>query len=206
MSASTLSRTARITTASALAVALGGGLMACGQGSDGPGPDVTVSSTATTQARQAAQPLKPAEPTGLRIPSAGVDAKSMLDLATDGSGELGVPPVDKADEPGWWTDGPTPGEKGASVLVAHYDTADGPALMRNIKDVKVGDAIEVDRADGSTARFKIREIEQVAKKDFPTNKVYGKTNSPELRLLTCGGGLEGGHRTDNIILYADLVN
>ncbi|MHC0433475.1 class F sortase [Streptomyces sp. O3] len=210
MSTYTPSLTTRIATASALAVALGGGLMACGQGSASPGPDVTVSSTAraaTAQGKQApARPLKPSKPTGLRIPSAGVDAKTMLDLTTDGSGALGVPPVDKAGEPGWWKDGPTPGEKGASVLVAHYDTANGPALMRNVKDIRVGDAVEVDRADGSTARFAVREIEQVAKKDFPTNKVYGETNGPELRLLTCGGGLAGGHRTDNIILYADLVN
>lgn len=91
------------------------------------------------------------------------------------------------------------------MLVAHYDTAKGPALMKNIKNVKVGDEIDVPRADGSTAKFKIREVQQVNKKDFPTNKVYGETNRAELRLLTCGGGLEGGHRTDNIILYADLV-
>ncbi|WP_407697997.1 sortase domain-containing protein [Streptomyces apocyni] len=62
------------------------------------------------------------------------------------------------------------------------------------------------RADSTTATFRVREIEQVAKKDFPTNKVYGVTKTPELRLLTCGGGLQGGHRADNIVLYADLVN
>ncbi|MDG4865685.1 class F sortase [Streptomyces sp. T-3] len=205
MSTATLSRTSRVVAASALTVALGGGLLACGQTGDKPGPDVKVANAATSQAKNVAEPLKASKPTGLKIPSAGVDAKSMLDLKTDASGELGVPPVEKADEPGWWKDGPTPGEKGASVLVAHYDTAKGPALMKNIKNVKVGDEIEVPRADGSTAKFKIREVQQVNKKDFPTNKVYGETNRAELRLLTCGGGLEGGHRTDNIILYADLV-
>ncbi|NGO81497.1 class F sortase [Streptomyces sp. YC504] len=190
--------------ASVLTVSLGAGLLACGQGAQ-PGPDVKVGNTATTQAAQAPQPLKQSRPTGLRIPSAGVDATSMLDLSTDASGELKVPPADKAELPGWWQDGPTPGEKGAAVLVAHYDTAKGPALMKNVKDIKVGDAVDVPRADGTTARFKVREIEQVNKSDFPTHKVYGETNRAELRLLTCGGGLKDGHRTDNIILYADLV-
>ncbi|MFE4871332.1 sortase domain-bontaining protein [Streptomyces sp. NPDC056682] len=51
----------------------------------------------------------------------------------------------------------------------------------------VGDTIEVGRAEGSTAVFKIRESEQAGKKDFPLNMVYGTTDRPELRLTTCGG-------------------
>lgn len=197
--------TGRIAAAAALTTALGIGLIACGQGSGGSAPDVKVDNAATTQAKQAAAPLKRSRPTGLRIPSAGVDASSMLDLGLEADGELQVPPAGKAEEPGWWTGSVTPGEKGASVLVAHYDTANGPALMKNVARIKVGDTIEVPRADGSTATFEVREIQQVNKKDFPTNKVYGTTDRPELRLLTCGGPIKDGHRTDNIILYADLV-
>lgn len=199
------SRAFLVVAVSALTVALSGGLAACSHG-DAPAPDVSVSNSAIPLAKQTAEPLKPSKPTGLRIPSAGVDATTMLDLTTDANGELDVPPVNKAEEPGWWKDGPTPGERGAAVIVAHYDTAEGPALMKNIKNVKIGDLIEIGRADGSTAKFKIREIEQVNKKNFPTQKVYGKSTHPELRLLTCGGGIKGGHRTDNIILYADLVH
>ncbi|MFC7304837.1 class F sortase [Streptomyces monticola] len=206
MSTPTLSRTARIATASAMTIALGGGLIACG-GNEKPAPDVNVSSTATTQAKQAAQALQRSKPTGLRIPSAGVDSKSMIDLDTDANGELQVPnPDTEANKPGWWTGGVTPGEKGVSVVVAHYDTAHGPALMKDLKKIKLGDTIEVPRADGSTAKFKIREIQDVNKKDFPTNKVYGQTDRPELRLLTCGGPIKDGHRTNNIIYFADLVN
>ncbi|MEU5774306.1 class F sortase [Streptomyces venezuelae] len=201
-------RTARIAAAGALTAALGIGLIACGQSGGGngdPAPDVKVHNAATAQAKQAVAPLKASKPTGLRIPAAGVDAKSMLDLGVGADQELDVPPVDKADEPGWWTGGVTPGEKGPAVIVAHYDTANGPALLKNVAKVHVGDTVEVPRADGSTATFKVREIQQVDKKDFPTNKVYGATDRPELRLLTCGGPIVGGHRSDNIILYADLV-
>ncbi|MFE0106539.1 class F sortase [Streptomyces sp. NPDC059009] len=199
-------RGTRLAVAAALTTALGLGLIACGEsGNSGHAPDVKVDNASAAHAKSGATPMKKSKPTGLRIPSAGVDASSMLDLSVGGDGELAVPPVDKADEPGWWTGGVTPGEKGASVLVAHYDTANGPALMKNVAKVKVGDTIEVPRADGSTAKFKVREIQQVDKKNFPTNKVYGATDRPELRLLTCGGPIVGGHRADNIILYADLV-
>ncbi|WP_329116052.1 sortase domain-containing protein [Streptomyces sp. NBC_01353] len=71
------------------------------------------------------------------------------------------------------------------MLVAQ-DTANGPALFHDVAEVGTGDLIEVGRADGSTATFEVREIRPVDKKDFPTNKVYGKTDRPELRLITCG--------------------
>ncbi|MEV8016408.1 class F sortase [Streptomyces sp. NPDC086554] len=197
--------TARIVAAAVLTGALGVGLIACGQGSGDPAPDVKVNNAATAPASQPRAPLEKSRPTGLRIPAAGVDATSMLDLGVGADGALDVPPVDKAEEPGWWTGGVTPGEKGAAVLVAHYDTARGPALMKDVAKVRMGDEIEVPRADGSTATFKVREIQQVDKKNFPTHKVYGATDRPELRLLTCGGPIKNGHRTDNIILYADLA-
>ncbi|MGW7066578.1 class F sortase [Streptomyces sp. NPDC054855] len=198
--------TTRIVAAATLTAALGVGLIACGQGSGGsPAPDVRVDDATAAPAAGPHPPMEKSRPTGLRIPAAGVDAKSMLDLGVGADDALEVPPVDKADEPGWWTGGVTPGEKGAAVLVAHYDTAEGPALMRHVGKVRMGDTISVPRADGSTATFKVREMEQVDKKNFPTHKVYGATDRPELRLLTCGGPIRDGHRTDNIILYADLA-
>lgn len=197
------------TTAVALAA-----LAACGSGTaTGVGgvdlpPDPKVGSTAAPASTgEAAAALPRSKPTGMKIDAAGVDAKKMVDLKVDpATGELGVPNADTdADNPGWWTEGVTPGEKGVSVLVAHFDTKYGPAVMKNVKKIKLGDLIEVPREDGKTAKFKIREIEDVNKKDFPTDKVYGDTTRAELRLLTCGGELKNGHRTNNVILYADLA-
>ncbi|WP_328309648.1 class F sortase [Streptomyces sp. NBC_00442] len=205
MTTSTLPRTTRIAAASVLALTVGGGIMACAPEPAAKAPDVRVRNAATARAEAGVRPLRAAEPTRLVIPSAGVDASPVLRLGVDSAQELEVPPVDRAEQAGWYTGSVTPGEKGASVLVAHYDTAEGPALMRNVRDIEVGDVIEVGRADGSTAVFRIRETEQVEKKDFPTHKVYGTTDRPELRLITCGGPIKDGHRSANIIFYADLV-
>ncbi|MEV7521588.1 sortase [Streptomyces sp. NPDC091371] len=199
-------RPTRFVAAAALAVAVTGGLAACG--APKPVPDPRVGSTAAPAPAPGGAPALPrSKPTGMKVEAAGVDAKKMVDLTVDAAtGELGVPDADTdANSPGWWTGGVTPGEKGVSVLVAHFDTRHGPALMKDVKKIKLGDLVEVPREDGKTATFKIREIEDVNKKDFPTGKVYGDTDRPELRLLTCGGEIKDGHRTNNVIFYADLV-
>ena len=79
-------------------------------------------------------------------------------------------------------------------------------MLKDVSKVHTGDEITVSRADGSTAVFRVRELEQVDKSHFPTAKVYGDTTRPELRVITCGGEITKGHRPDNIILYADLVS
>ncbi|MFD5509952.1 sortase domain-bontaining protein [Streptomyces sp. NPDC127051] len=208
MPSTLMPRTRRAIVTTTLTLSVTGALAACGAGGTGLPPDPKVgNASAAAPVADTTTALPPSKPTGMKIDAAGVDAKKMVDLKVDpATGELGVPNADTdADNPGWWTEGATPGEKGVSVLVAHFDTKHGPALMKDVKKIKLGDLIEVPREDGRTAKFKIREIEDVNKKDFPTDKVYGETRRPELRLLTCGGEIKDGHRTNNVIFYADLA-
>ncbi|MER6312714.1 class F sortase [Streptomyces sp. NPDC001581] len=165
----------------------------------------SVSPTAAPAAPVAAAPLPASKPVRVRIPAAGVDAAPLLGLGLAADGTVEVPSVADGDKIGWYTKGVTPGETGPAVLIGHFDTARGPAVLKDVARVRVGEEITVARADGSTAVFRVRELEQVDKKAFPTAKVYGDTTRPELRVITCGGEITDGHRPDNIILYADLV-
>lgn len=169
-----------------------------------PAPHVTPASAAPAAAA-AADPMPASEPVRVRIPSAGVDASPVLGLGLAADGTVEVPSVADADRIGWYTKGVTPGQTGPAVLIGHFDTARGPAVLKDVSRVRTGEEITVSRADGTTAVFRVRELEQVGKKEFPTAKVYGDTARPELRVITCGGELTDGHRPDNIILYADLV-
>ncbi|ARE74932.1 class F sortase [Streptomyces sp. Sge12] len=152
-----------------------------------------------------ASPLPASAPVRVRIPAAGVDTSPVLELGLAADGTVEVPSVADGDKIGWYTKGVTPGETGPAVLIGHFDTARGPAVLADVSRVRTGEEITVSRADGTTAVFRVRELEQVGKKQFPTAKVYGNTARPELRVITCGGELTDGHRPDNIILYADLV-
>ncbi|MFG3036944.1 class F sortase [Streptomyces sp. NPDC048330] len=153
----------------------------------------------------AVRPLARSLPVRVRLPAAGVDTGPVLALGLNADGTVQVPSVEDGERIGWYDKGVTPGETGPAVLIGHFDTARGPAVLRNVSRVRVGDGITVTRADGSAAVFRVRELEQVDKDAFPTAKVYGDTGRPELRIVTCGGELVDGHRPDNIILYADLV-
>ncbi|MEV6675971.1 class F sortase [Streptomyces erythrochromogenes] len=167
-------------------------------------PHVTPASGAPAGA-PASAPLPASEPVRVTIPAAGVDTSPVLKLGLAADGTVEVPSVADGDKIGWYTKGVTPGETGPAVLIGHFDTARGPAVLRDVSRVRTGAEITVSRADGTTAVFRVRELEQVAKDRFPTAKVYGDTTRPELRVITCGGEITDGHRPDNIILYADLV-
>lgn len=169
------------------------------------GPAAKVTETGVPAPKASVDPLPRSEPVRVRVPAAGVDTGPVLKLGLAGDGTVEVPSPADAERIGWYDKGVTPGETGPAVLIGHFDTARGPAVLKNVAKVRVGDEITVARADGTEAVFRVRELEQVDKKAFPTRKVYGDTERPELRLITCGGELVDGHRPDNIILYADLV-
>ncbi|WP_441249508.1 class F sortase [Kitasatospora sp. McL0602] len=166
-----------------------------------------TSATPKTPGTGAVQPTghPAAPPVHLTIPGIGVDAPVEAGgLNADGTVE--VPPLDRPGQVDWYREGPAPGETGPAVLLGHLDTHKGPAVFSRLRDLKPGDRIDIRRQDGSTVSFRVRELQQFPKADFPTELVYGNTTTPQLRLITCGGSLGGnGHYSDNIIVLADQL-
>lgn len=144
------------------------------------------------------------DPRRLRIPAIGVDA-DVEDMGLNDDGSIEVP-TDFADT-GWWTYSPRPGRIGASAILGHVDSTTGPAVFFRLTDLRPGDEIHVDGADGSTVTFAVRAIEQHPKAAFPSVRVFGATPDPTLRLITCGGAFDSnaGSHLDNVIVFADRV-
>ena len=157
-----------------------------------------VASTTTVVDPEAAPPKRVA------IPSIGVDS-ALVGLRRQRDGTLEVP-KDFAVA-GWYRGGVSPGDTGPAVLVGHVDSYVGPAVFFRVRELKPGDRITVGRTDGSQAVFVVYGVEQVPKKAFPTDRVYGDTPGPELRLLTCGGRFDTRtkHYEDNTVVYAHEV-
>jgi hypothetical protein len=154
---------------------------------------------------QSSPVVQAANPTTIRIPGIGVEA-SMIPLGLRGDGTIEVP--DDFDQTGWWVDGPEPGETGPAVVLGHVDSRQGPAVFFELRDLQPGEAVHIDRMDGSTVTYVVDRVERHPKTDFPTEAVYGPTTEPVLRLVTCGGSFDRSRRSydDNIIVFAHLAS
>jgi hypothetical protein len=146
------------------------------------------------------------EPVRLDIDAIGVHADVLrLGLAPDRTVE--VPPLGSPDV-GWYSYSPAPGEPGPAVLLGHVDSAaDGPSVFHDLQRLRAGDLVTVRRADGAAVRFRVDDVQQYPKAEFPTAAVYGDIDRSGLRLITCGGAFDRGRRSylDNVVVYASAV-
>ncbi|MFF5173111.1 class F sortase [Micromonospora sp. NPDC000089] len=150
--------------------------------------------------------LPPSRPVSLAIPAITVSAPvTPVGQARDGS--IDVPPLDRADETGWYDRAPTPGEAGRSIIVGHVDSKSGPAVFYELRKLKPGDRIEVTRADRRVVVFTVDSVEYFSKNSLPADRVYGTDGPAALRLITCGGQWIGGRTgyADNVIAFASLA-
>jgi hypothetical protein len=141
----------------------------------------------------------------LSIPSIGVSTPlDRLGLAADGSMEV---PSEFA-RAGWFSAGTLPGQQGPAVVAGHVDSKTGPAVFYRLRELRPGDRVEVERADGVRLRFVVEGRAQYHKASLPTEAVFGPVAWPALRLVTCGGSFDrsrGSYR-DNLVVYARLAS
>jgi sortase (surface protein transpeptidase) len=166
-----------------------------------PGPTSAGAAGAAESFRSARTYDAVAEPVRLRIPAIGVDSRLVhLGLAPDGT--IAAPA--RFEQVGWYAAGPRPGQPGPAILLGHVDSKAGPAVFYRLAGLRPGDAVVVDRADGSSVRFRVSGRLQVAKSSFPADLLYAPTLAPVLRLVTCGGDWDAtkGHYRDNVVVSA----
>jgi Sortase domain len=161
---------------------------------------------AATALPPAHAPLTRATPSRVLIPALRVDAPlTGVGLAAD-DGLAAPPPADR-NLAGWFTGGPTPGEQGTAVVDGHVDNARGPAVFYGLGALRRGNTVDVLRADHRTAVFTVYDVEVLAKRAFPADRVYDDTGLPELRVITCGGGFTkaAGYDSD-VVVFARLTD
>jgi LPXTG-site transpeptidase (sortase) family protein len=153
---------------------------------------------------QPADPAPVARPVSLTIPLIGVKT-NLITLGLASGGAMQVP--SSVAVAGWYTGSPRPGSIGSSVIVGHVNSTSAHGVFYRLDELKAGDDVYIKRADGTTAEFRVTEIKQYLKDEFPTQTVYGPTPDAELRLITCGGAFDSatGHYLSNIVVYASQV-
>lgn len=202
--------TRRLVPSAALLLALAG--CGSGAGASPAAPGATATSRPAPIASPAADDFTSvrtyaqiALPTRLRIPAIGLETPPLEDLGRAADKSIALP--SRPERAGWFSGGPRPGEPGPAVIIGHVDWEHSPAVFFRLREMRPGELVHVDRADGSTATYEVSRVEQVAKSDFPTDEVYAPDLDPSLRLITCGG--EFDHSThnylDNVIVFASPV-
>lgn len=143
-------------------------------------------------------------PTRLIIPKISVDT-SFIDITKKKDGTIEVP--SDPFKVGWYDRGPTPGELGPAVVVGHVDRPGGTAIFWRLREMVKGDTFLIERADGSTAKFKVTSVKQFSQSNFPTEDVYGNIDHAGIRLITCGGTFNRSTQkySHNTVVYGQLV-
>jgi sortase (surface protein transpeptidase) len=141
--------------------------------------------------------LPQSRPVSITIPSLDVRS-TLVDLGVDDAGAMEVP-SDPADA-GWF-------ELGPAVIAGHVSWNRQPAVFFRLAELRRGDRVSVERADGQTAVFAVREVSRFAKSRFPTDAVYGGIDHAGLRLITCGGAYDdaANRYLDNVVVFARQV-
>ena len=152
----------------------------------------------------AAVPQEAEPPVALLVPALGLDT-TLAALHTDAYGALQVSP--DPGQAGWYTEGPAPGDRGPAVLAGHLDSRAGPGIFAGLLRLRAGDPLDVRRADGSVAHFRVDSVETFAKRDFPTARVYAGDGTPALRIITCGGAFDAqtGRYRSNTVVFATMT-
>ncbi|MBU6532071.1 class F sortase [Streptomyces sp. NPDC057245] len=166
----------------------------------------TSASSAPSATGPAGPALPRSKPVRLLIPEISVDAP-FTDLAIGKNGQLEPPPAADTNLVGWYAGGVSPGEKGTSVIAGHVDTKTSAAVFARLDQLDEGDVFRVERADGRKASFVVDSLETFEKDDFPSERVYGDADRPEVRLITCAGDYDHKAKdyTDNLVVFAHLA-
>ncbi|MFF7557768.1 class F sortase [Streptomyces olivaceus] len=190
-----------------LAVSLVGGNDTSADSSGPPLPaQPGTSAPPASPASPAGRALPRSKPERLLIPEISVDAP-FTDLAIGKNGQLKPPPAADTNLVGWYAGGVSPGEKGTSIIAGHVDTKTSAAVFARLDRLNEGDVFRVERADGRTASFTVDSLETFEKDAFPSERVYGDADRPEVRLITCAGDYDHKVKdyTDNLVVFAHLT-
>lgn len=169
------------------------------------GTTVTVVATSTN----GSPALPTGKPTRLKIPKINVDAGFLYTgLTPDGIMEIPNNIVDV----GWFTGSVRPGEKGVAVVTGHVAQIRGgvltkPGVFYNLKELGIGDTLNVINDKGVSIAFVVREIRNY---DPAADATYVFTSSDggiHLNLITCEGTWNPAQLSysQRLVIFTDAV-
>jgi sortase (surface protein transpeptidase) len=144
-------------------------------------------------------------PVRLAVPGRGIEAPVDA-VGVAGDGQMALP--EDVARAGWYRFGPAPGSPGAAVIAGHVDDREqGLGVLAPLRELAVGDEVQVTDAAGTTTRWRVLSRELVTKRALPLDALFRRDGPPRLVLVTCGGEFLPELRSyrDNVVVVAEPV-
>lgn len=170
------------------------GAVTGGTGRDASDSDTSGSATAGSDAAAT-------QPSRLSLPRLGISAPvDPVGVASDGQVEIPEDP----QRVGWYRFSPAPGAlQGSSVVVGHVDSdGQGLGVLVALNEVRRGDQVLVQRADGARVTYQITARRTVAKDALPASGAFRRDGPAVLTLITCAGPYlsdQGGYQNNLVV-------
>lgn len=172
--------------------------------SNSPSPSPSISASIPPTATPTATPVLSAHAERLLIPSIGVNAR-IEDVGKTPEGNMDVPKDPK--NVAWYAPGALPGGPGDAVIAGHLDWYTGPAVFWRLKQVSVGDTVNVVFPGGRQVNFRVTKKTTLTYTQVPPY-LFEKTGPPMLSLITCSGAWDGKQQQyqDRLVVDAQLIS
>ncbi|NKX49029.1 class F sortase [Arthrobacter deserti] len=112
---------------------------------------------------------------------------------------------DAFNQAGWYRHGAAPGaRRGTAVIAAHVDTLTDLAPFSQLQHLRPGTSVTIERRRGAPLRYRVGEVEFMAKDAFDAAELFRRDGPHQLKLVTCGGRWLDDRRdySDNVVVTA----
>jgi LPXTG-site transpeptidase (sortase) family protein len=138
----------------------------------------------------------------VEVPALGISVPVRA-TGVDEAGSMALP--GSADVAGWYRFGPAPASPaGATVVAAHVDDADSVGPFARLDAARLGAAVRVRTADGTTHNYTVTDVRAQTKSDVSPDDLFDRSGDARLILVTCGGAWDAAARsyTENVVVTA----
>ncbi|MDZ4786752.1 MAG: class F sortase [bacterium] len=151
------------------------------------------------------KPQDVSTPVSFTIPKLNVRSVTVESVGLDKEGKMDIPKDE--NNVAWYNLGSKPGERGNSVIAAHYDKKSGePAVFYEINKLQKGDELKVKAKDGQEYTYAVTEVKSYELADFPLIEVFGVGDRARLNLITCEGNYDKASKlySHRLVVYSEL--
>lgn len=121
-------------------------------------------------------------PVRMRIPALSLDYE-IRPMGADGNGTMLIAPYREMIT--WFNRSAIPGNEGNAIFGGHNTWGGVRSLLFDLYDMRIGDELEIDYADGTTLRFRLESVFIYRLRSAPADLIMDVGGEARVTLITC---------------------